>query len=337
MQEWSRVVLEIVDGVPVPRDQLLMLLGLSLMAGVVIAIGIVVFFRGKGGPKLTRTQLQKNDKRIRNETYQKARSAIRNEILPKLATSGAIVIEIIHDTDWEKFFREEAPRNISFDEVFEAMRRLEAAKNMDVLLVLHTLGGYSLPSIMLADAVRKHRDRGGKVTAFVPYIAMSGGTILALASDDVWMSNVARLGPIDTQFGSISGHALRHLSDHKPSEKQADDILLFKIEAEKYESYYEAELKRLVDWDALDRRVFDGTLSHSHAFNREDAEGFGIRTIPRAKFPDRRRKSVEDMAKLARQLVDARLSMIKNSYQRDDEDEETTSAEVPKIVVSKAA
>ena len=56
-----------------------------------------------------------------------------------------------------------------------------------------------------------------------------------------------------------------------------------------------------------------------------------------AKFPERRRKSVEDMAKLARQLVDARLSMIKNSYQRDDEDEETTSAEVPKIVVSKAA
>ena len=170
------------------------------------------------------------------------------------------------------------------------------------------------------------RKRGGTVTAFVPYVAMSGGTILALASDQVWMSPIARLGPIDTQFGEFSGDALRRLPDHKPAEKQSDGVILYRIEASKYEAYYETELSRLIDKDDVDPCVYDGSLSHSHAFNLDDAIQYGIRAIPNGKA--RPSKALSDAAKLATKLVDERLSMIKNHDQKTDPVEDSQKSDI---------
>jgi hypothetical protein len=49
-------------------------------------------------------------------------------------------------------------------------------------LVLHTPGGLVLAALQIAKAVRGHK---AKVTVFVPHYAMSGGTLIALAADDV--------------------------------------------------------------------------------------------------------------------------------------------------------
>lgn len=284
---------------------------------VLLVAGLVRSALGQSGQGAENRQLA--DKRIRDATYRNAEDNIRKKILPALRKHGAIVIEIIHDTDWDEYFREEAPRNISFDEVFQAIRRINAAPKADIILILHTLGGYSLPSIMLADAIRKHRARGGSVMAFVPYVAMSGGTILALASQHVWMGDIARLGPIDTQFGEFSGDALRKLPEYKPADKQGDGVLLFRIEAQKYETYYENELKRLIDKDEIDSCVYDGSLSHSYAFNRDDALRYGIRALPDAK--GRASKRARAIGALATKLVDERLSMIKNHWQKNEKAE----------------
>lgn len=339
MPDELRAFVEFVSAATLPNQVIMSgLLALAVIA-VPLAQAIFRLFRSLFTRKsqITIGQRLNNDARLRNETYENARLSIERDILPKFAKGGVIALEIIHDADWDQFFRDEARRNISFDEVFEGMRRLESAKNVEVILILHTLGGYSLPSIMLADALRKYRSRGGRVTAFVPYVALSGGTILALASDDVWMSDVARLGPIDTQFGSISGDALRQLGDHKSSENQGDATLLARIEAAKYENYYKSELQALVDLDALDKRVYDGSLSHGHAFGQKDAEKFGIRTIPRAKLPDRQKKTAEKFSELARLLVDERLVMMKNSHLKDAVEAEPKAKVPPSITVSRAA
>src|SRR5258708_9401099 len=69
------------------------------------------------------------------------------------------------------------------EEVIRAIHLTDSEIPMD--LVLHTPGGLVLAATQIAHAVFK---RKGKVTVFVPHYAMSGGTLIALASDEIVMS-----------------------------------------------------------------------------------------------------------------------------------------------------
>ncbi len=60
---------------------------------------------------------------------------------------------------------------------------------MPLDLVLQTPGGLVLASLQIAQAIRDHR---GKVTVFVPHYAMSGGTLIALAADEIAMCQRTR-------------------------------------------------------------------------------------------------------------------------------------------------
>ena len=57
-----------------------------------------------------------------------------------------------------------------------------------------------LASLQIAYALREHK---GKVTAFVPHYAMSGGTLIALAADEIVMCKHSVLGPVDPQLGQL--------------------------------------------------------------------------------------------------------------------------------------
>ena len=57
------------------------------------------------------------------------------------------------------------------EEVLRAIHLTDPSVPLDI--VLHTPGGLVLAALQIARAVHKHR---GKVTAFVPHYAMSGGT-----------------------------------------------------------------------------------------------------------------------------------------------------------------
>jgi len=276
-----------------------------------------------------------SDQSIQNETYHQAdteASRLRTDLQNE---AKALVIEMIHDTDFDEYRPEAAPPHISFDEAFNIIRRIEKAKEGDIFLILHTLGGYSMPSIMIADAIRKHRERKGKVIAFVPRVAMSGGTIAALACDHVWMGDTARLGPIDTMFIGISGQSFRSLKDHKPPEKQDDDTILYSLEAKKYDAFYQKELKRLIKMKNLDSRVYDGSLSHSNLFNVEDAEEYGIRVFPRRNNKDlhtkNRQKELMRYGVVATQLVDLGLTKIKNYSDKDNKPKTDQTVEAEKI------
>ena len=84
---------------------------------------------------------------------------------------------------------------------------------MEFDLVLHTPGGLVLASYQIAHAVRIHR---GKVTVFVPHYAMSGGTLIALAADEIVMEEHAMLGPVDPQLGEYPASSLVKLAEAKP-------------------------------------------------------------------------------------------------------------------------
>ena len=71
-------------------------------------------------------------------------------------------------------------------------------RELPIDLILHTPGGLVLASLQIAEAIKKHK---GKVTVFVPHYAMSGGTLISLAADEIVMSEHAVLGPVDAQLG----------------------------------------------------------------------------------------------------------------------------------------
>ena len=81
------------------------------------------------------------------------------------------------------------------EEVLRAIRLTDEEVPLDI--ILHTPGGLVLAAMQIARAVR---DRKSKVTVFVPHYAMSGGTLIALAADEIVMSPHAALGPVDPQL-----------------------------------------------------------------------------------------------------------------------------------------
>ena len=66
------------------------------------------------------------------------------------------------------------------EEVIRAIHLTDPEIPLD--LVLHTPGGLVLAATQIARAVSKHK---GKVSVFVPHYAMSGGTLIALAADEI--------------------------------------------------------------------------------------------------------------------------------------------------------
>lgn len=88
----------------------------------------------------------------------------------------------------------------------------------DLFLLLHSPGGAVASSYMVARTLRSHFN---KIIAFIPHIAASGATVVALTCDEIVMGNISRLSGIDpsydTETGSISAlsivRAFKHLED----------------------------------------------------------------------------------------------------------------------------
>src|SRR5947208_12144451 len=97
-------------------------------------------------------------------------------------------------------------------------------------LVLHTPGGLVLAATQIARAVFKHK---GKVTVFVPHYAMSGGTLIALAADEIVMCEYAVLGPVDPQLGEYPAASILKAARQKPIAEVDDKTLILADQAEK--------------------------------------------------------------------------------------------------------
>jgi Serine dehydrogenase proteinase len=65
----------------------------------------------------------------------------------------------------------------------------------------------------------------GKVTAFVPHYAMSGGTLIALAADEMVMSDGAVLGPVDPQLEYLSSRIERTVRRHSAFDRPFLEML----------------------------------------------------------------------------------------------------------------
>lgn len=94
---------------------------------------------------------------------------------------------------------------VIWPETAEAILRiLEPLGDDEVTLLLHTNGGCISSCIQIADALRKFR----KSTAVVPYMALSGGTLIALNAKTLYMGRNASLSAVDPIIGGRRGKNL---------------------------------------------------------------------------------------------------------------------------------
>jgi ClpP class serine protease len=114
---------------------------------------------------------------------------------------GSRVVTMIHRQDSRRILGLPFGGMIDIDDAEQVLRAVRLTPDeMPIDLILHTPGGLVLASDQIAYALKRHP---GRVTVMVPHYAMSGGTLVALAADEILMDPDAVLGPVDPQLGSL--------------------------------------------------------------------------------------------------------------------------------------
>jgi ClpP class serine protease len=213
---------------------------------------------------------------------QRLLEASRHRLIAKIEQRrGSRVILLVHRQETMSFLGFPLMRYIDINDAEEMMHAC-ALTDPDVPLdlVLHTPGGLVLASLQIARAVRH---RKSKVTVFVPHYAMSGGTLIALAADEIVMAPHAVLGPVDPQLGENPAASLLKVVAQKPIAEVDDQTLIHADIAEKAinqlrESATELLTRSMPPEKAkeLAARLSTGTWTHDYPITVEEAQRLGL-------------------------------------------------------------
>jgi ClpP class serine protease len=134
------------------------------------------------------------------------------------------VILLIHRQESISLLGIPLSRYISIEDSEQVLRAIRLTPpDTPIDLILHTPGGLVLATEQIARALIRH---SAKVTVFVPHYAMSGGTMLALAADEIIMDPNAVLGPVDPQLGNMAAASILAVLDKKPIAEIDDQTLI---------------------------------------------------------------------------------------------------------------
>src|ERR1700738_2064875 len=151
----------------------------------------------------------------------------RRRTLARIAQKrDATVITLIHRQETLSLLGIPLARYIDIDDsqsVLRAIRETPSKKSIEI--ILHTPGGLVLAASQIARALADH---DGRIVAVVPHYAMSGGTLIALAADEIVLDRHAALGPVDPQLGQ---HAARSYVEVASWPGQHDDQTLLMAHA----------------------------------------------------------------------------------------------------------
>src|SRR4051794_36304752 len=134
------------------------------------------------------------------------------------------VILLVHRQETMRLLGFPVARYIDINDSEEVLRAIQMTDDdVPLDLILHTPGGLVLAALQIAKAVGDHKS---KVTVFVPHYAMSGGTLIALAADEIVMCTHSVLGPIDPQLGQTPASSVIKVVEEKPMARIDDQTLI---------------------------------------------------------------------------------------------------------------
>jgi len=202
---------------------------------------------------------------------------------------GSRVIMLIHRQESINLLGIPISRFISIEDSEQVLRAIRLTPpNVPIDLILHTPGGLVLATEQIARALVRHT---AKVTVFVPHYAMSGGTMLAMAADEIVMDENAVLGPVDPQLGSTPAASVLKVLEEKPISEIDDQTIVTADIARKairqVQKFVRTLLedcvpKRKIEPEKIDRIIealTTGQVTHDYPISVEEAQELGLPVV----------------------------------------------------------
>jgi ClpP class serine protease len=194
---------------------------------------------------------------------------------------GTRVITMIHRQEKRSLLGFSVSRHIDLEDAQTIIAAIkETPPDVPIDLVLHTPGGLVLAAMQIARAVEAH---AAKVTVYVPVYAMSGGTLIALAADEIVMGEFSMLGPIDPQIAGLPAASIVKARDSKPIAEVFDLTLVLADVSEKALAQVKRGAVELLTprmeqaaAEALAAKLAGGHWTHDYALTAGEATALGL-------------------------------------------------------------
>ncbi|MEZ0361433.1 MAG: ATP-dependent Clp protease proteolytic subunit [Hydrogenobacter sp.] len=158
----------------------------------------------------------------------KAREATIEQLERK---RGSRVITLIHRQESFALLGVPIFRFINIEDSEQVLRAIRMTpEDMPIDLIIHTPGGLALAATQIANALSRHK---APVRVIVPHYAMSGGTLIALAADEIIMDPNAVLGPVDPQLAQMPAASILKVLELKKIDEIDDQTLILADVAKK--------------------------------------------------------------------------------------------------------
>ncbi len=196
------------------------------------------------------------------------------------------VITMIHRQERLAFMGFPLVRFITIEDSERILRAIRMTpEDMPIDLIIHTPGGLALAATQIASALAKHK---APVRVIVPHYAMSGGTLIALAADEIIMDPNAVLGPLDPQLGQFPApsivRAVREKLQHDRTSVKDETLILADV-AEKALFQMKETIERILKFKGYDaekaKKIADlltsGYWTHDYPLTVEVVESLGLK------------------------------------------------------------
>jgi ClpP class serine protease len=194
---------------------------------------------------------------------------------------GTRVITMIHRQEKRSLFGFSVSRYIDLEDAQTVIAAIkETPDDIPIDLVIHTPGGLVLAAMQIARAVEAHP---AKVAVYVPVYAMSGGTLIALAADEIVLGEFSVLGPIDPQILGLPAASIVKARDSKPIAEVFDLTLVLadvgeKAVAQVKQGAIELLTPRLEQAvaETIAAKLAGGHWTHDYALTASEASALGL-------------------------------------------------------------
>ncbi len=195
------------------------------------------------------------------------------------------VITMIHRQERLAFMGFPIVRFITIEDSERVLRAIRMTpEDMPIDFIIHTPGGLALAATQIASALAKHK---APVRVIVPHYAMSGGTLIALAADEIIMDPNAVLGPLDPQLGQFPAPSIVKAVREKLQGGKAnvkDETLILADIAEKALHQMKETIERILKQKGHDeekaRKIADlltsGYWTHDYPLTVEVVKALGL-------------------------------------------------------------
>lgn len=194
---------------------------------------------------------------------------------------GSRVILLVHRQETMSLLGFPLMRYIDINDSEEVLRAIQMTdEEIPLDIVLHTPGGLVVAALQIARAIQHYK---GKVTVFVPHFAMSGGTLIALAADEIVMCKHSVLGPIDPQLGQFPAASVIRVAEQKPIAEVEDQTLIMADIGRKAIQQVEAAASELLQRSVQEetarniaKKLAGGSWTHDYPISAEEARSLGL-------------------------------------------------------------